>query len=99
MRNRANLISNLGRIARENLKSIDVFGTDYDTLDGTCIRDFIHVADLSKAYLASINYLSENSDSLTLNIGSGHGTSVLEAINAYKKMSGYDITIKNHPED
>ncbi len=73
---------------REELK---VFGDDYPTLDGTAIRDYIHVVDLAKAHVTSLNRLIENRNSSNYevyNIGTGKGSSVLEAINAFEKVSG-----------
>jgi UDP-glucose 4-epimerase len=73
---------------------LDVFGTDYSTPDGTCIRDYIHVSDLARAHSAALAYLRQGGTSATFNCGYGHGASVLEVINAVKKMSGRDFQVE-----
>jgi UDP-glucose 4-epimerase len=78
---------------------MDVFGTDYPTPDGTCIRDYIHVADLVAAHCDALAYLraggktSTNAQPVTLNCGYGHGFSVLEVIDAVKRVSGVDFRV------
>ena len=67
---------------------IDVFGTDYPTPDGSCIRDFIHVSDLAQAHRAALSYLRGGGSSITLNCGYGRGYSVLETIEAVRRVSG-----------
>jgi UDP-glucose 4-epimerase len=76
---------------------LDVFGTDYPTTDGTCIRDYIHVADLVLAHLAALRALRSGAPSTTLNCGYGHGFSVREVIDAVKRVSGVDFRVKNAP--
>ncbi len=72
---------------------IEVYGTDYDTPDGTCIRDYIHVADLVRAHFAALAHLRRGGDSETFNCGYGHGYSVLEVIEAVKRVSGCDFEV------
>src|SRR5258708_166871 len=67
---------------------IDVFGTDYPTADGSCIRDFIHVSDLAQAHRAALSYLRDGGRSATLNCGYGRGYSVLETIEAVRREAG-----------
>jgi UDP-glucose 4-epimerase len=74
-------------------EKIDVFGTDYDTPDGTCIRDFIHVSDLARAHLDALSHLRGAGPSLTLNCGYGRGFSVLEVIETVKRVSGVDFKV------
>lgn len=74
---------------------IDVFGTDYDTPDGTCIRDYIHVSDLARAHALALSYLRDGGDSLVVNCGYGHGYSVFEVLDAVKRMSGVDFTVRH----
>jgi UDP-glucose-4-epimerase GalE len=76
----------LGR--REHLK---IFGTDYDTSDGTCIRDYIHVSDLADAHLLALEYLRDGGESNVFNLGNGNGFSVREVIAAAGELTGYDI--------
>jgi UDP-glucose 4-epimerase len=74
-------------------KRIDVYGTDYPTPDGTCIRDFIHVSDLARAHLAALAYLRDGGKSVTLNCGYGRGYSVREVLGAVRKAVGYDFPV------
>ncbi|TKW77384.1 MAG: UDP-glucose 4-epimerase GalE, partial [Bradyrhizobium icense] len=77
---------------------IDVFGTDYPTPDGSCIRDFIHVSDLAQAHRAALSYLrGGGGDSVTLNCGYGHGYSVLETIEAVRRISGRNFAVQYAP--
>ena len=73
---------------------IDVFGTDYPTPDGSCIRDFIHVSDLAEAHCAALSYLRGGGDSVTLNCGYGRGYSVLETIEAVRRISGRNFAVQ-----
>ena len=74
-----------------------VFGTDYPTPDGTCIRDYIHVADLVRAHRDALGYLRSGAASLTLNCGYGHGFSVLEVIEAVRRVSGARFDVEMAP--
>jgi UDP-glucose 4-epimerase len=76
---------------------IDVFGTDYPTPDGSCIRDFIHVSDLAQAHLAALAYLRSGGTSTTLNCGYGRGYSVLETIEAVRRVSARHFAVKYAP--
>ncbi|MBD1911018.1 UDP-glucose 4-epimerase GalE [Leptolyngbya sp. FACHB-8] len=74
--------------------SIKVFGSDYATPDGTCIRDYIHVSDLADAHVLGLNYLLNGGDSTVFNLGNGNGFSVLEVIDAAKQISGREIAVE-----
>jgi UDP-glucose 4-epimerase len=76
---------------------ISVFGRDYDTPDGTCIRDYIHVADLCEAHWLALNKLLAGADSAAYNLGNGNGFSVQEVIDAARKATGRDIAVKDSP--
>ena len=76
---------------------IDVFGTDYPTADGSCIRDFIHVSDLAQANRAALSYLRSGGASVTLNCGCGHGHSVLETIEAVRRVCGRNFSVQHAP--
>ncbi len=76
---------------------IDVFGTDYPTPDGSCIRDFIHVSDLAQAHRAALSYLRGGGTSMTLNCGYGRGYSVLETIEAVRRVSGRNFAVQYGP--
>jgi UDP-glucose 4-epimerase len=73
---------------------LDVFGTDYPTPDGTCIRDYIHVSDLARAHLAALLHLRSSGESTTLNCAYGRGYSVLEVIEAVKRAAGRDFPVR-----
>lgn len=75
---------------------LSVFGTDYNTPDGTAIRDYIHVSDVALAHIAALNYLYNHSDSVheKLNIGTGSGSSVLEVIKSFERTSGLKLNYK-----
>jgi UDP-glucose 4-epimerase len=72
---------------------IDVYGTNYPTPDGTCIRDYIHVSDLARAHSMALSHLRRGGRSLTVNCGYGHGYSVLDVIEAVKRVSGRNFAV------
>jgi UDP-glucose 4-epimerase len=74
---------------------LEIFGTDYPTSDGTCIRDYIHVGDLAAAHLLALRYLRSGGAPLTLNCGYGQGFSVREVVEAVKRVSGSDFKVEN----
>ncbi|MCP4780178.1 MAG: UDP-glucose 4-epimerase GalE [Hyphomicrobium sp.] len=76
---------------------IEVFGTDYPTEDGTCIRDYIHVTDLVRAHMAALRHLRDGGDSEIFNCGYSKGFSVLQVIDAVKRVSGADFEVRNAP--
>ena len=78
-------------------RSMQVFGTDYPTPDGTCVRDYIHVSDLVDAHYLALNRLREGGDSLIANCGYGRGFSVLDVINTVKKVAGKDFDVEFGP--
>lgn len=83
-------------------QEMNIFGTDYPTTDGTCVRDYIHVDDLASAHLVAINYLSKGGESEIFNCGYGHGYSVREVIDTVKEVSGVDFKVneaKRRPGD
>jgi len=73
---------------------LDVYGTDYETKDGTCIRDYIHVTDLVRAHLDALNYLRAGGESAVLNCGYGRGYSVLDVVDAVKRASQTDFPVR-----
>jgi UDP-glucose 4-epimerase len=90
-----NLMPYVARVAGGQLDRLQVFGNDYETPDGTGVRDYIHVVDLAEGHSAALRYLIERGSSLTVNLGTGRGYSVLELVRAYERASGrkvpYDI--------
>ncbi len=77
--------------------SLAIFGTDFDTPDGTGIRDYIHVEDLAAAHLQALDHLRDDGESLTLNCGYGHGYSVREVIDAVQRASGVSLNVIEQP--
>lgn len=87
----SHLIPLILQVPRGKRDHITVFGTDYPTPDGTCIRDYIHVVDLADAHLCALNYLRGGGESNFFNLGTGHGFSVKEIIDAAEKVTGLKI--------
>ena len=83
--------------AAEAGKDIQVFGTNYQTPDGTCLRDFIHVSDIARAYVCGVQWLLHGKASQIFNLGSGRGYSVLQVISAVSKLTGQKIKITAAP--
>jgi UDP-glucose 4-epimerase len=75
-------------------KELNIFGADYDTPDGTCIRDYIHVDDLIDAHVLALEYLSRKGESRVFNCGYGHGYSVREVVEKVKKVTGRDFAVR-----
>lgn len=86
-----NLMPYISRVAIGKLPQLTVFGGDYDTKDGTCIRDYIHVVDLAKAHICALAKITDTTGIEAYNIGNGVGYSVLDIINAFEKASGKKI--------
>jgi hypothetical protein len=82
---------------RGDIPHITVFGTDYDTPDGTCIRDYIHILDLADAHLKALDYLAAGGATTALNVGTGVGSSVLEVIAATERLSGVKVPVNHLP--
>ena len=89
-----NLLPYVARVAAGKLKELSVFGNDYDTPDGTGVRDYIHVVDLAKGHLAALKYVEGNTGSRAVNLGTGNGVSVLEIVRAFEKASGRAVPFK-----
>jgi UDP-glucose-4-epimerase GalE len=77
--------------------ALQVFGTDYDTPDGTCIRDYIHVDDLAVAHIEALRYLAEGGATTALNVGTGVGSSVLDVIRATERITGRSVPYVESP--
>jgi len=89
-----NLFPYLARVAVGTYPALRVFGQDYDTRDGTGIRDFIHVMDLAEGHVAALRALEKGRGSLTLNLGTGRGYSVLEAVKAFERACARPIAVQ-----
>ncbi len=92
-----NLVPYICKVAVGKLPYLNVFGNDYNTVDGTGVRDYIHVVDLAKGHIAALDYLKSNTGCLTVNLGTGVGYSVLQVAKAYEKASGKEIPVKICP--
>ena len=89
--NPQNLLPRVMEVAAGMKSGMKVFGTDYDTRDGTCIRDYVHVTDLARAHVMALDYITKNDKSLTVNLGTEKGTTVKEIIEASKRITGKEI--------
>jgi UDP-glucose 4-epimerase len=96
----ANLVPAITQTAIGKLPTMQVFGTDYDTKDGSCVRDYIHVCDIAHAHTLALQYLINKKNqqrSEVFNLGTGNGYTVLEVINAFEKVSGVKLNYKLGP--
>ena len=89
-----NLLPIIMDTAAGRREKFSVFGTDYDTRDGTCIRDYIHVTDLARAHVLAIDYLLRGGRSASLNLGTGKGTTVKEIVAAAEKVTGRKLNLE-----
>ncbi|MEW6996839.1 UDP-glucose 4-epimerase GalE [Colwelliaceae bacterium BS250] len=92
-----NLLPFVSQVAVGKLPKLNVFGDDYDTVDGTGVRDYIHVVDLAVAHLKAVNALAKLPGCTAINIGTGNGTSVLQIVDKFKEVSGVDIPFMISP--
>jgi UDP-glucose 4-epimerase len=88
------LIKVASQVALGQRSHLDVFGTDYPTVDGTCVRDYVQVNDLATAHLSALNYLRGGGKSTVMNCGYGHGSSVLEVVDVVKRVSGVNFEVR-----
>lgn len=93
----SHLVPNVLLAAAGRLAEVAVFGQNYPTPDGTCIRDYIHVGDLADAHIQALRYLRQGGRSEFMNLGSGHGYSVLEVIQEAEKITGRKIPVRLAP--
>lgn len=92
-----NLMPFVAQVAAGRREFLNVWGNDYPTPDGTGVRDYIHVCDLAEGHVAALDYLNSEGGTLTVNLGTGQGYSVLEMIKAFEKTSGRTIPYKIGP--
>ncbi len=90
-RNPQNLLPIVMEVASGWRKELQIFGQDYDTRDGTCVRDYVHVADLAQAHVNALAYIAKNDRSLTVNLGSEKGVTVTEMVEVARKITGKEI--------
>lgn len=86
-----NLVPYIAQVAVGKLKQLSVFGSDYDTKDGTGVRDYIHVVDLALGHVKALDKLADNPGAVPYNLGTGNGYSVLEMVSAFEKASGKPV--------
>lgn len=86
-----NLMPYVVRVAAGSLEKLTVFGTDYDTPDGSCVRDYLHVVDLAKGHLKALDYAVEHTGAEAFNLGTGNGLSVLELVEAFESATGVAV--------
>ena len=86
-----NLMPYITQVAVGRRPQLSVFGNDYDTPDGTGVRDYIHVVDLAKGHVAAVRYVTKNSGCEVFNLGTGVGYSVLDMVNSFVKVNGVDV--------
>lgn len=89
-----NLMPYVAQVAVGRLKELSVFGNDYDTVDGTGVRDYIHVVDLARGHVKAVDYVAGTLGCEAINLGTGNGVSVLQLVEAFKKASGVDVPYK-----
>jgi UDP-glucose 4-epimerase len=93
----ANLMPYLVRVAARELDSLNIYGMDYDTRDGTGERDYIHVMDLAEGHMAALDFLGKSTGFHVVNLGSGKPVSVLECVKAFETVTGINLPIKRAP--
>ena len=83
--------------ASGELKHLAIFGDDHDTSDGTCVRDYVHVMDLARAHVQAVDYLRDGGANLAVNLGSGNATSILQVVDAIKRVTARTVPIVIEP--
>ncbi len=96
-RNPQNLLPIIMEVATGKREKLSIFGNDYDTPDGTCVRDYIHVSDLATAHTLALRYLMTDHQSFAVNLGTGNGTSVKEMVDATEKVIGKKLNYDYAP--
>lgn len=89
-----NLMPYIVKVANKELPYLNIFGSDYDTIDGTGVRDYIHVVDLAKGHIKAIEYVLKHNGVEVFNLGTGKGTSVLELVNTFSKVNNIEVPYK-----
>lgn len=89
-----NLMPYIVKVANGELPYLNIFGDDYDTIDGTGVRDYIHITDLANGHIKAIDYILKNKGIDYYNLGTGHGYSVLEMVNTFKEVNNVDVPYK-----
>ena len=85
------------RVAARRAEKLRVFGNDYETPDGSCVRDYIHVMDLAAGHVSALRYLAERGRLITVNLGTGRGYSVFEVVRAFERATGVPVPYEIAP--
>ena len=93
----SNLFSVINEVATESRQHVPIYGNDYDTPDGTCVRDFFHVMDLADGHVSALKKINDTKLNFVINLGSGNGYSVMQIINTFKDKINIPIPYKNYP--
>ncbi len=94
---RANLMPMIARVLTGKREFLEIYGNDYDTPDGTCLRDYIHIMDLAEGHINTLNFLDENSGCTAINLGTGNGVSVLDLVRTFEQVIGGEIPLRMAP--
>ena len=86
-----NLMPYIARVAAGKLEKLTIFGSDYDTPDGTCVRDYLHVVDLARGHLMALDYAASHCGAEPINLGTGRGVSVKELVDAFERAAGVPV--------
>ena len=89
-----NLMPYINKVAKGELDHLNIFGNDYDTIDGTGVRDYIHVVDLAKGHLKALEYMNSNNGLNIFNLGTGNGYSVLDMVNTFERVNNVEVPYK-----
>ena len=95
--NPANLVPIMAQVAAKKRKTLIVNGTDYNTKDGSCVRDYLHVIDLAKSHIAALNFVRNKKGKHAFNVGAGKGLSVIEAIQFFEEANNLSLEVKYGP--
>lgn len=91
-----NLMPEICKVALRKKKSLKIFGDDYNTIDGSCIRDFIHVSDLARGHVSALRYIEKRGINGIFNLGTGKGTSVFDIVKSFEKINKIKIPLSIH---
>jgi len=94
---RANLMPMIARVLTGKREFLEIYGNDYDTPDGTCLRDYIHIMDLAEGHINTLNFLEKSSGCTAINLGTGHGVSVLDLVRTFEQVIGGEIPLRMAP--
>ena len=92
-----NLVPYVAQVAIGKLPAVRVFGNDYDTPDGTGVRDYIHVVDLARGHVAALNWMADKHGVEVVNLGTGKGSSVLDVVAAFSRACGRELPVDIQP--